>query len=276
MEETKNNNGSTLWGNTMQPPGKGMKHFDYLLKILIWVSIAAYFIETINGSENSRVGPVFFLWLERFIASVFTIEYFVRWKRNAHHGIFYYPTSTLGMIDLLAIFPFWIGFFVPGEWLRLVRTFRVLRLLKWFRYSRSLQLVALAFYRSLPQLKALAICLLIVGLFSMVTIYEIEHAAQPEAFDGLLSAMWFTAVTVTTVGYGDISPATDAGKIVAMLAFIPSLAIFAGLVGILGNSFSNVLDEESDPNVDPIEEFAKARQRHKETVEINRNFADLP
>src|SRR5437868_7046086 len=117
-----------------QPPrGVGhvafLKRFDPLLKLLIWLSVALYLIELQTGSVNSRQGHPLSLWTERVIASVLTLEYIVRLMLLGLR----YARSPLGLIDLAAVLPFWVGFFVPARWLGVVRALRVLRLLKYFR-----------------------------------------------------------------------------------------------------------------------------------------------
>ncbi|MHA2280112.1 MAG: ion transporter [Promethearchaeota archaeon] len=231
-----------------------MKVINPILKALIWLSVGLFFVELGTGSENSHQSHHFFLWAERVIASVFTIEYLMRWTKNKK-----YPLTAFGLIDLLAIFPFWVGFFVPPGWLGLVRSLRILRLFKFFRYSRGLQLVALGFYRAIDQIKYLCFPVMIAILFSTVAMYEAEHAAQPEAFKDLFDAFWFTMVTATTVGYGDISPATVIGKIIAMVTFVSVLSLFAGFIGVIGGALSKVLDEEVDPNIDPISMFKETK-----------------
>jgi voltage-gated potassium channel len=218
--------------------------FEFFIKILIWCSVGAFFLELGTGSENSHQSYWAYLWFERFVATVFTVEFFWRWSKDKK-----YPLSALGLIDLLAIFPFWIGFLVPASMLRLVRSMRILRLLKFFRYSKGLQLVALGFYRSFNQVKYLCFPVMVAILFSTVAMFEAEHAAQPNEFSNLFDAFWFTMVTATTVGYGDISPATVPGKIIAMITFISVLSLFAGFIGVMGNSLSKVLDEEVDQSI---------------------------
>ena len=68
-------------------------------------------------------------------------------------------------------------------------------------------------------------------------------------------------VTVATVGYGDITPVTTLGRCITMFTFMTALAIFAGILGVLGASFFKVMEEEIDPSIDPIAEFQKERER---------------
>jgi len=233
-----------------------MRIINSVLKSLIWISVGLFFIELGTGTENSYQSHHVFLWIERIIASIFTVEYIMRWLRDKK-----YPLTALGLIDLLAIFPFWAGFFVPLNWLGLVRSLRILRLFKFFRYSRGLQLVALGFHRALDHIKYLGFPVIIAILFSTVAMYEAEHIAQPDAFKNLFSAFWFTMVTATTVGYGDMSPVTIMGKVIAMVTFVSVLSLFAGFIGVIGSALTKVLDEEIDPSVDPISMFKEARTK---------------
>jgi|TARA_B110000467_G_C18248763_1_gene439069 voltage-gated potassium channel len=231
-----------------------------VIRLLTWVSVSLYFIEIAIGSSDSRAGWAGFLWAERVIAVIFTFEYFARWKNSKGDK---YATSALGIIDLLAIIPFWVGFVVPVAALELIRTLRVLRLLKLFRYNRSLQLVALAYYRSIYQLRFIAFATMIVGLFCCAGIYEVESKAQPEVYDGLFAAFWYFAVTIATVGYGDVFPITIIGRLLGIVLMGTGIVTFAGAVGIVGQSFSEVLADEKDPNVDPIQKFKEEKQRQK-------------
>ena len=245
----------------------------YFFRGLCCLSTILYLAELSTGTRDTYESHWTFLWGERIVATIFTIEYFLRWYDDAtdEYG-WHYPQSWMGIIDLISILPFWVGFFVPREWLHFVRTFRVFRLLKFFRYSRSLQLVALGFYRAWHHLRALGFTMLIVSLFCSVAIFEIEKDAQPDKLGTLMDAMYFTAVTVATVGYGDISPITPLGRIVTMITFFFALSIFAGMLGVLGNSFVKVLEEEADLNVDPIKLYHQEQERQLEMRSADKKF----
>lgn len=125
-----------------------------------------------------------------------------------------------------------------------MRTLRILRLFKFFRYSRSLQLLAVAFYRARSHLKALGFAVLVLVLFSHAAIYECERAAQPEKFTTAFDAIWFSCVSITTVGYGDIFPVTVIGRIVTMLTFVAGIMIFGTFAAVMNSSFAEMLEEE--------------------------------
>jgi voltage-gated potassium channel len=188
---------------------------DKIVKPLVIYSVAMLALEChLYPEADSHSSHLFFLWSERFVAGIFTLEYVFRFWRNS--GKKYYPMTAFGVIDLIAILPFWIGF-IPffGPHLHLVRTLRVMRMLKFFRYNRSLQLVALSFYRAWWNLKPLLFTTGMIILFSMFALYEVEGHEQPE-FRNLFTVAWFLEVTGTTVGYGDLSPQTTAGKLIVM------------------------------------------------------------
>ena len=245
-----------------------LKRFDPLFKLLIWLSVALYLIELQTGSPNSRAGHPLFLWTERAIALIFTVEYLVRFSLLGRR----YARSPLGLIDLVAVLPFWVGFFVPARWLGIIRALRVLRLLKYFRYSRSMQLVALAFYRGATGFNcgSLAFAMLIVILLGTMTLHECEKDVPGSRFDSVYDA--FVKVTLTTMNCAAVDPQTNAGKAAAMLVFLPAMAIFAGLIGVLSTAFSSVLDEFTDPTSDPMTLFQQAKQENRKIEELEEKY----
>ena len=243
---------------------------DRLVVPLVWYSVAMLAIECqFYPDHDSYDTPPFFLWSERVVAVIFTVEYIVRLLRNSGRG--FYPITALGVIDLISILPFWIGF-IPAvdPYLRLVRTLRVLRMLKFFRYSRGLQLMALGFYRSYWNLRPLMLATLMMILFTMFALYEVEGMHQDE-FRSLFTVAWFLEVTGTTVGYGDLSPESTPGKIIVMVFMIGGLAIFMACFSAITNSFDQVFKEAADPDFDPLDQFEKIRE---EQVEFEEQFKD--
>jgi voltage-gated potassium channel len=243
---------------------------DRIVKPLVIYSVAMLLLECyLYPDVDSHHSHKFFLWSERFVAVIFTFEYIIRYWRNSGRG--FYPTTAFGVIDFIAIFPFWIGFLpILGPYLHLIRTLRVLRMTKFFRYSRSLQLMALAFYRAYFNLKPLIFTTIMVLLFTMFALYEIEGPEQPE-FRNLFTVGYFLQVTATTVGYGDLSPKTPTGRVVIMCFMIVGLSIFAACFSAITSAFESVFKEFDDPNIDPMNEFIKERIKNKNRQEIDKN-----
>ena len=253
---------------------------DRIAKPLVVISVLLYLIEDEislrNHWENSYLSPPVFLWSERLIAGLFTLEFFVRWFRS--NPAFYgarntrYPFNVWGMIDLLCILPFWIGFFLPASALGITRSFRIFRLLKFFRYSRTLQLTALKFYRAYHNMKGIAFSIGIVWLFFAVICLNLENQAQPEKFGSLFEGMWFTVVTATTVGYGDAAPTGFWGKLFVGVMLVPIISTMGMAFSAFANACQSVQDLEDDPDIDPIEEWKKERERMRARKLADREY----
>lgn len=243
---------------------------DVIVKPLVWYSVAMLALEChLYPEGSSRESQPFFLWSERVVAVIFTCEYLFRWLRNRGRG--YYPITPFGIIDLLAIVPFWIGFLPAlGPYLHLVRTLRVLRMLKFFRYSRGLQVIALGFYRAYFNLKPLMLATTMIVLFTMFSLFQIEGPHQEE-FRDLFKIGWFLEVTGTTVGYGDISPNTTGGKAIVMVFMIAGLAIFMACFSAITNAFEKVFQQAQDPEFNPLDEFARVRRKQERLEELHRD-----
>jgi len=242
---------------------------DLIVKPLVIYSVAMLAVECHMYPEtDSRGSHPFFLWSERIVALIFTVEYAFRWWRNSGRG--FYPRTAFGMIDLISILPFWIGFLpILRPYLHLVRTLRVLRMLKFFRYNRSLQLVALGFYRAWFNLRPLLFMTGIILLFTLFALYEVEGPTQPE-FRNLFTLSWFLEVTATTVGYGDLSPQTAAGRVIVMGFMIAGLAVVMACFSAITGAFDQVFAEEADPNLDPFEEFKKVKEERAVIAEMDK------
>lgn len=245
-----------------------IRWIDRLAKPLVVVSVVMYLVESElslrNRWTNSLEAPPYFLWSERAIAILFTIEIAVRWWRSrscsGRSSKSSYPFNVWGGIDILCVVPFWVGFIVPVSMLGIVRTLRILRLLKFFRYSRNLQLTALKFYRAYHNLKGIMFSLATVWLFFAVVCLNLEYPHQPEQFGSLADAAWFTIVTATTVGYGDVSPTGIWGKAFVGLMLVPIISTMGMAFATFANACQTVQQLEDDPEIDPIEAWRKERE----------------
>ena len=221
------------------------KTVDYFIIILVIANIIAFMLSTVPQIE-SKYGVA----LERFeifSVLVFTIEYLLRiwasaefpfardepiWKTRIK-----YACRPLQLIDLIVVLPFYLSFLFSFD-LRMLRILRLFRLLKLARYSPAMQSLVNVISnekRALFGALLLMICLL---LFASTGIYFVEHNAQPDAFSSVPAAMWWAVATLTTVGYGDVTPVTILGKIFGGLVMIFGLGMFALPIGIMATGFS--------------------------------------
>lgn len=253
---------------------------DLVAKPLVVISVILYLIEGEMSLrhfwEDRAQSRAFFTWCEWAIAGLFTIEFFVRWLRSnpsfsqARNSA--YPLNAWGAIDLIAILPFWLGLIVPASMLGIVRSLRIFRLLKFFRYSRTLQLTALKFYRAYHNMKGIVFSLGVVWLFFAVICINLEHQDQPDKFGSLLDGAWFTVVTATTVGYGDASPVGVWGKLFVGVMLIPIISTMGMAFSAFSNACDSVQELEDDPNIDPIEEWKKERTRMKQRRQADKRY----
>ena len=206
-----------------------------LIKYAIIASAIAYFCEVeFIGSHDSLSGPQFFLWLERAVAMILTAEYVLHIKEASNKKA--YLLSPLGILDLLLILPFWMGFVVPEEALGLIRTLRVMRLAKFYRYSEGLQNLFAGLKDEIQKLRAVGQVVVLTLAMSTAAIHAAECNAQPDKFAKLSQCLWYSVVTMTTVGYGDSAPITNIGRIIAMCLMVVGIGIVGSFIGIFGGA----------------------------------------
>ena len=150
-----------------------------------------------------------------------------------------YVFSFTGIIDLLAILPSIIPLLLGGVDLRWLRILRLMRLLKFSHYSSALEDLISAVRHESRSFVATLYLLVLALLISSAMIYVAEQEAQPEHFGSIPQAMWWTVVTLTTVGYGDIVPMTVVGKFIATLTALMGVCVVALLTGIVATGFTN-------------------------------------
>ena len=213
------------------------KAFDVTLLVLIFASILVVMLDSVE-EWHSRYGHVFSI-LEWIVTILFTIEYILRLiciKKPLS-----YVTSFLGIIDLLAIIPSYLSVFFAGAISLLV--FRSLRLLRVFRifklthFISEMQFLGSALRASLKKIAIfMAIVLMLVIILGSI-MYLVEGRAN--GFTSIPQSIYWAIVTITTVGYGDISPATPAGKLVASVVMLLGYGIIAVPTGIVTNEMVN-------------------------------------
>jgi voltage-gated potassium channel len=222
---------------------------DYLLVSLIGLNILALVAETVGSLRDS--GARFFTTLEIVSVLVFTCEYVLRiWTCTASpkyghavRGRLRYAMTPLALIDLFAILPFYLPL-LGIKWLfvRTILLFRLFRVAKLVRYSETLRMFGRVVIRKKEPLLTTLFVLLLLLLCASSLMYFIENEAQPDKFSSIPAAMWWGVATLTTVGYGDIYPVTDLGKVVASLISLLGIGVCALPTGILSAAFIEELD----------------------------------
>ena len=231
-------------GNVADKPSQ---YVDMILFILIVLNIAAVCLESVKHIGNEY--KVAFNAFEFFSVGIFSIEYVLRvWSAPARNDLgnstniikrMKYIFSFTGLIDFLAIIPSILPYFFGGLDLRWLRVLRLLRLLKISNYSSALEDFFSAIKADWRSFSA-ALYLMVIALFlSSALMYIAEHDSQPEKFSSIPETMWWGLITLTTVGYGDVSPVTPLGKIIGAFTAIMGVCTVALLTGIVASAFAN-------------------------------------
>ncbi len=216
-----------------------------ILIVLILASVVVSLAQT--DTDLIAAHSTGFLALETLAAVIFTIEYALRiWiapeskrllQRTPAQARRDYLVSPRGVIDLLAIAPFWLGLATPmGP--DVLLQLQVLRILKLMRYSSAIETLGSVLRNEIrPLIAAGVIMLTLLVLFSTL-MYLAERHAQPDKFGSSLDALWWGVVTLATVGYGDTVPITAVGKMLGGVTVILGLGMFALPAAILASGFA--------------------------------------
>ena len=223
--------------NPSTTPGK---IFVFFIQSMIVLSIVTFSIETIpNLSATTRK---ILKTIEVVTVGIFTVEYIVRLAVADKKLRFAF--SFFGIVDLLAILPFYLAL---GIDLRSIRAFRFFRLFKIFElslFSRAITRYRKAFLYAREELILFGIISVIILFLSSVGIYYFESKAQPDTFSSIPDALWWSIVTLTTVGYGDAYPITAGGKIFTVFVLAVGLGTIAVPSGIMATALSEARHRE--------------------------------
>lgn len=231
---------------------KAARLFNYIFVFSIFISILVLILESVADIAARYSTELQFA--EFFFTVLFTGEYFLRaWsygvtplassvgntkvKQGGPHYIF----SFHGIVDFLATAPFYFQMIFPGLDLRFLRVIRMLRVLKLSHYNSALEDLYMAFYDERNSIVSALYILAIAILITSCCAYYAEAGVQPEKFGSIPDAIWWSIITLTTVGYGDVSPITPLGKVIGVFTAFAGVCTVAVLTGIVAASFANQL-----------------------------------
>ena len=232
-------------------PGRGgdwaSKFCDYFIAALVILNILAVTLESVSDFSVGYAQQ--FYIVESFSVAIFSIEYLMRvWasaaKQETNGRVFGsarlgYIFSFSGLIDLVSILPFYLQALFPGLDLRVLRTLRLLRIFKLSNYNTAIEDLFSAIYEERKSFIAAFYLLIIAFVLTSSLIYFAEHQAQPDKFSSIPDAKYWSLITLTTVGYGDVSPVTWIGKVISVITALMGVSVVALLTGIIANAFSN-------------------------------------
>ena len=236
--------------------------FDTFIVIWVVISVIAVVLESVQSIHYLL--NLEFLILDAIAVSVFTLEYCLRLYccveepgyQKAITGRLKLAKSTSSVIDLLAIAPFFLEVFLHHLFdLRFMRVFRLLRLLKLTRYTGATKSLSQVIAREWPVMAASAFIMLLLVVMTASLGYLFEHEAQPDKFENIPQSIYWAVVTLASVGYGDISPITPAGRAMTIVLALIGIGIFAIPAALLSAAFADQLKSDREALVNTIYEM---------------------
>jgi voltage-gated potassium channel len=222
------------------PGDKVSKWYDRMTIVIIILSILPLTVKTENQT---------FFWLEVGAVSIFIVDYILRlctadYKlKKGRLSFLIYPFTPMAIIDLLSILPIFTilnnGFIL----LRLVRLFRAVKI---FRYSKSVQMLRNVIVKQKNPL----FCVFGFAASYIMVCAIVLFNVEPDTFENILEALYWSTITLTTLGYGDVYPVTDAGRIVTMISSLVGVAIIALPSAIITAGYMNELTCEVETKTD--------------------------
>jgi voltage-gated potassium channel len=234
------------WLKTLTDPDTKIGNaFDRIIYALIVLSLVLFALETLPEAVRYKE---WFAWSERVIVAIFTIEYILRTTRNR----LAYTRSFYGIVDLLAILPFYVSVgIVDFRSIRILRLLRLLRMAKLRRYGSACHRLRVAFVQIKDELAVYFGLTVVLIYLASVGIYYCEHDAQPEAFRSVFHSMWWAVATLSTVGYGDVYPVTVAGRLFTFLVLILGLSVVSVPSGLLASALVKAPRENGVEDPEP-------------------------
>lgn len=232
------------------------KRFDIILLIMILLSVVAVMLESVP-SLGAGFRKTFYV-LEWIFTIFFTVEYVLR-LYSVYKPI-KYATSFFGIIDLASILPTYLSIFFPGSQslivIRALRLMRVFRIFKMINFLNHGKVISDALKNSRPKILIfMSFVIVIVCIFGSL-MYFIEGGTN-EQFDSIPRAMYWAIVTMTTVGYGDISPTTNFGQFIAAVIMLLGYAVIAVPTGIVTSELTKSDADEAKKNLQTCRFCAK-------------------
>ncbi len=218
------------------------KLFDLVLIYSILISVAALMLDSVLHIQERYSKAL--VGVEWFFTIAFTLEYFTRLYCSPNR--LRYATSFFGIIDLLSILPTYLSLLIPGAnyllIIRLLRVLRIFRVLKLARYISEANSLTIAMFHARRKIFIFFFFVLNIAAIFGSLMYIVEGPAN--GFTSIPRSIYWTIVTITTVGYGDITPHTPLGQMIASLAMLTGYSIIAVPTGIFTAELAHQMQRE--------------------------------
>ncbi|MEE0705006.1 MAG: potassium channel family protein [Adlercreutzia sp.] len=222
-----------------QGEGKAARLYDGLMIAAIIVSLIPLCFKQY---------PTAFFMTDAIVTALFIVDYGLRWAtadfklRRGWESFLLYPFTPMAIVDLISILPFFLPMNRGFKALRLLRLVRALRAIRYIRESRSFQVIAAVLDRE----KSLLMSVGALAVGYIVACALVVFNVEPESFDNFFEAIYWACVSLTTVGYGDVYPVTEAGRVVTMVSSLVGVALIALPAGIITGGYIDEMRKGDD------------------------------
>ena len=247
--------------------------YDVLSTLVLLINVVVTILYTFDSAEL-RYGKEL-LYIEAVTVAFFAVDYclrlwtapFVRPNLSPGRATWKYFISFTGLVDLLSFLPYYLPVFFPAGTavFRLFRVVRIFRLFQINAYYDSLNVITEVIASKRQQLVSSVFIIVVLMVASSLAMYSVEHTAQPEVFSNAFSGIWWAVSTLLTVGYGDIYPITNLGKILSICITFLGVGMVAIPTGIISAGF---VDQYS--RLKKISEYAREEDVHFIKVNLKR------
>ncbi|SDB29255.1 voltage-gated potassium channel [Pseudobutyrivibrio sp. YE44] len=206
---------------------RSSRAYDRLMTVAIIVGLVPL---TLKGNSRYTIAidiVTSILFLIDYVARVYTADYKMGYKN--YKAYIAYLFTPLAIFDFLSIVPVIYIFLPISSWIGLLRLFRVFRVLKLIRYSKTMIVIANVIRKVKNQLLAVLILIIVYIFVSAMLVFQLE----PNLFDTFFDALYWATISITTIGYGDISPVTPVGRLITMVSALVGMAVIALPTGII-------------------------------------------
>lgn len=224
---------------TMDNPASPASIF---VMLTIVFAIACFMLESVEEYTVTPFQIKFWEWAEHVCVVVFTMELSVKYYIAKFNPRFF--CDIMVIVDIAAVAPWYIGWIIPGDavdlsFLRAVRLLRVIRAVKLGNSSAGVKVFVVALKKSVPQLASMLFFMLVACIIFASLEFSFEKMDETSMFTSIPSTIWWCIVTMTTVGYGDSYPVTVWGKLVAIVAMLSGILIFALPITVIGSNYES-------------------------------------
>ena len=238
-----------------ETPDSGKLHeiFEFIIVIWVLISVTSVILESVDSINYYF--HVEFIIIDTIAVAIFSTEFLMRIysctedPKYQHWlaGRINFSRQFSSLIDIVAIAPFFLESLLDHLFdLRFLRVFRLMRLFKLGRYSAATKSLFYVIQREWPVMKAAIFIMLMLVMLAACLGYLFEHEAQPDKFENIPQSIYWAVITLASVGYGDISPVTPAGRTITIILALLGIGIFAIPAAILASAFSDQLRIERE------------------------------